>query len=142
MDTLGLGYRYEREGYQLARGLRYLPDFYVPAWDEFVEIKPALPSPAELRKAVALARQTLRGIYLLIGDPWPEEYTAWHLAGPRETFDLAWSPCRACWGKPRLVVPDPAGGTCFCGAQPSKDDALALQGAFLTARRQRFEAGA
>lgn len=39
-DALGIKYEYEKEGYDLGDGLYYLPDFYLPESNEFVEIKP------------------------------------------------------------------------------------------------------
>ena len=39
-DSLGLKYAYEPEGFALRNGSRYLPDFYLPHFDLFVEIKP------------------------------------------------------------------------------------------------------
>ena len=38
-SELGLKWNYEPEGYELPSG-RYLPDFYIPAWDAFLEMKP------------------------------------------------------------------------------------------------------
>lgn len=38
-DKLGIRYEYEKEGYDLGDGIRYLPDFWLPEQDCFVEIK-------------------------------------------------------------------------------------------------------
>lgn len=38
-DTLGIQYEYEPEGFKLSDGTMYLPDFYLPAFDYYVEIK-------------------------------------------------------------------------------------------------------
>lgn len=40
-DSLPLRYEYEPEGYELGGGARYLPDFYLPDIDTYIEIKPA-----------------------------------------------------------------------------------------------------
>ncbi len=39
-DALGVKWEYESEGYDLGNGMRYLPDFYLPQLDYYVEIKP------------------------------------------------------------------------------------------------------
>lgn len=38
-DALGIRYEYEREGYELPGGVRYLPDFWLPQQECFIEIK-------------------------------------------------------------------------------------------------------
>lgn len=38
-DTLGIQYEYEPEGFKLSDGTMYLPDFYLPTFDYYVEIK-------------------------------------------------------------------------------------------------------
>jgi hypothetical protein len=38
-DALGVKWTYEHEGFELPNGTRYLPDFYLPDFDEYVEIK-------------------------------------------------------------------------------------------------------
>lgn len=38
-DSLGIKYEYETEGYELSGGVKYLPDFYLPEFDKFVEVK-------------------------------------------------------------------------------------------------------
>jgi hypothetical protein len=38
-DKLKIKYEYENEGYELPSGKRYLPDFYLPTMDVFVEVK-------------------------------------------------------------------------------------------------------
>jgi hypothetical protein len=44
LTAVGLRWRYEVEGFTLAEaGLYYLPDFYLPDWDVYLEVKPDLP---------------------------------------------------------------------------------------------------
>ena len=38
-DTLRIKYHYEPEGYQLSNGSKYLPDFYLPDFDYYAEVK-------------------------------------------------------------------------------------------------------
>jgi len=66
-DALNQGFRYEPEGYNLERGLNYLPDFFLDA-GYFVEIKPYYPNSIEIRKAQLLAQQTRTKVYILYGD--------------------------------------------------------------------------
>jgi hypothetical protein len=40
LSELGIEWQYEAEGYQLANGEWYLPDFWLPGHDMFFEIKP------------------------------------------------------------------------------------------------------
>lgn len=42
-DAMGLRWQYEPEGYDLGDGLWYLPDFFLPDLDLFIEVKPPLP---------------------------------------------------------------------------------------------------
>ena len=39
-DALGVNYEYEPEGFELSNGDKYLPDFYLPELETFVEVKP------------------------------------------------------------------------------------------------------
>lgn len=38
-DMLAIKYQYEAEGYELTNGKSYLPDFYLPDYDMYVEVK-------------------------------------------------------------------------------------------------------
>lgn len=38
-DSLGIRYEYEPEGFVLSDGTYYLPDFYLPDFDMWVEVK-------------------------------------------------------------------------------------------------------
>ena len=40
-DALGIKWEYEKEGYDLGKAGRYLPDFWLPECNRFIEIKPA-----------------------------------------------------------------------------------------------------
>jgi hypothetical protein len=69
-DALGLPYEYEREGFDLGDGVRYLPDFWLPTIDAWYEIKPELPKDGPDPKLVRLAQRSRRDVYLCAGDPW------------------------------------------------------------------------
>ncbi len=65
--TLGVEYHYEAEGYNL-EGTPYLPDFYLPKQDCFVEIKGVNPTHEEVRKIKLLSLYTNKPAYLFAGD--------------------------------------------------------------------------
>lgn len=80
---LGIPYEYEREGYDLD-GLYYLPDFWLPEQQYWVEIKPIEPTPEEQQKLERLVQASGHNGYFCFGDiPWPAErsvYGAWDSA--------------------------------------------------------------
>lgn len=39
-DAAGIEWKYEQEGFEAEDGTRYLPDFYLPRFDTYVEVKP------------------------------------------------------------------------------------------------------
>jgi hypothetical protein len=81
-DTIRLPYTYEAEGYDLD-GTWYHPDFWVPAWRSFVEIKPVPPSSGEIEKCRKLATASRNRVLLFVGTPWEGEYKV-GLYEPRE----------------------------------------------------------
>jgi hypothetical protein len=52
LDELKVDFQYEHEGFEVAPGDYYLPDFYLPASDLYVEIKPSTTSDDEMDKAM------------------------------------------------------------------------------------------
>lgn len=40
LDFLAIEWRYEDEGYEISPGVRYLPDFFLPRQNIFIEVKP------------------------------------------------------------------------------------------------------
>lgn len=67
-DNLNIKAIYEPEGYILD-GILYLPDFYIPSWNLFVEVKGKTPTEAERQKCSSLARVTGSHVILVVGDP-------------------------------------------------------------------------
>lgn len=91
LDSLGFEWRYEEEGFELD-GVRFLPDFFVPAWRAWVEVKSgalidearrgeAGAVTAAREKAGLLHKHSGRRVLLLAGDPWPREHAAILFAG-------------------------------------------------------------
>jgi len=66
-DALKIPYSYEREGYDLD-GIWYLPDFWMPQQDCFIEIKPDKPTKIEERKASRLALASGKSVFVFSGD--------------------------------------------------------------------------
>lgn len=67
MDIIGCKYIYEPEGYDLGDGVYYCPDFYLPQFDSFLEIKPitgGFESPTD-----KFVRATKKTIYTFRGLP-------------------------------------------------------------------------
>ena len=54
-DALGIRYEYEKEGFELDDGTRYLPDFYLPEVKTWVEIKGPFPSQDDWEKCERFA---------------------------------------------------------------------------------------
>lgn len=105
-DCVNLKYQYEPDGYQIG-DIRYLPDFYLPDLDSFVEIKPYEPPIDELRKVQAFA--DYKSIILIVGQPYATfdrygagdslEYVARYyvpLPGPDKEHAL--------WGSPSVFI--------------------------------------
>lgn len=49
LNALDLEWEYEPEGFETPAG-NYLPDFWIPTWNTYLEIKPRHPTPSELEK--------------------------------------------------------------------------------------------
>jgi hypothetical protein len=74
-NHLGIRYEYEKEGYEFD-GVRYLPDFWLPEQDCWVEIKGANPTDEEVHKARLLAGGSGKPTFILYGSDFQpfEEY--------------------------------------------------------------------
>lgn len=68
-DALKVPYRYEAEGFDLG-GVRYLPDFFLPEQDCFVEVKGVKPTDEESDKAQRLANASDKRVFVFFGDCW------------------------------------------------------------------------
>jgi hypothetical protein len=65
-DALGIPWEYEKEGYEI-EGIRYLPDFWLPEQDCFVEIKGQEPTDDEIDKARLLALYAQKRVAMFYG---------------------------------------------------------------------------
>jgi len=68
MDSINVRFEYEGEGFAFD-GYAYLPDFFLPDMDCFLEIKPTDPSEEEVTKAILLCEHTGKNVYILVGQP-------------------------------------------------------------------------
>lgn len=68
-DTLGIPYEYELEGYEVAPGVCYLPDFYLPEHRCYAEVKGKRLTDEESSKVLNFVRSTNECIILLVGSP-------------------------------------------------------------------------
>jgi hypothetical protein len=65
-DNLEIKWEYEKEGYNL-QGELYLPDFYIPSLDCWIEIKGEAPGVRSERLAELLAKETGSPVYIFFG---------------------------------------------------------------------------
>lgn len=78
-DFLGIKYIYEKEGFDLRgielKGVWYLPDFWIPALDCWIEIKGEKPTDEAQKKAAMLCAGSHKTVAILAGRPWEYEGT-------------------------------------------------------------------
>lgn len=74
LGALNFKFVYEPDGYDLD-GVWYLPDFWVPDWKAFLEIKPQQPTQEQMGKCQSLSTLTGYKVLLIAGQPWIDEYT-------------------------------------------------------------------
>jgi hypothetical protein len=67
-DQLNIPFEYEKEGYDLD-GIWYLPDFWLPTLDCFIEIKGEYPSSEAQNKAQLLCINSHKNVYIFWGNP-------------------------------------------------------------------------
>lgn len=110
-DALRIPWVYEPEGFALGAGLAYLPDFYLPHLNCYIEIKPEAPSDHERDKAARLTVLTSRTVFIFFGQPghhfnggYPsgqsDSDSAWKIdvydGHGCEDYSYAWCVCQDC----------------------------------------------
>jgi hypothetical protein len=68
-DHMDIEWEYEREGFYLQDGQMYLPDFWLPDLDMWVEIKGKEPTTAELERCRMLRDGTGNDVAIFHGPP-------------------------------------------------------------------------
>ncbi len=146
LDALGIVWEYEKEGLDL-EGTWYLPDFWLPQLELWLEIKGAAPTEREMWKAALLNQITDKKVYIAHGDI-PRDVDHYYTDqapgmllfdhGCDTDFQYFWSLCRRC-----LKVGITNGGRsdylCACGhGHYTSLDERRLYTAYDAARRERF----
>lgn len=86
-DALKLDWAYEPEGFKIEGGKGYLPDFYFPKHDVYIEIKPLTVNHRELKKPVSLAFGNGKAIAIVAGNtPRAGAYQIAFCAGDEKCF--------------------------------------------------------
>ena len=162
-DTLGIEYLYEPEGYVLKppppseeEPIYYLPDFWLPKQNCWIEIKPVSPSDEEEDKATRLAYGSNKDVYIFWGQiPNPDTIAD---SGPSESDSAfahfagglgwdnhhVWCQCPKC-GLLGIQF-DARAGRLPCNCVPNEDKGYngaspALLDAYRRARTAQFEYG-
>lgn len=155
-DTLRVAWEYEKEGFRLTSG-PYLPDFWIPDLDSWVEIKPEDPTPLERNLADELAVATGKKVYIfctrlcLPSDDVDRETPSAEVLYPsRDHWDLnhQWCECKKC-GKLGIEYEGRADRiVCECNVDRWCDDCSYLNAdsprlieAYTAALSARFEHG-
>jgi hypothetical protein len=68
-QAAGMPYEYEKEGFELGRAGRYLPDFYLPMTETWIEVKPTDPNEHERECARILACDRDDYVDIVVGVP-------------------------------------------------------------------------
>lgn len=100
MDRIGVVWEYEPEGFQIGPTERYLPDFYLPQADAWLEVKPTW---QHNHKAGLLALHEPAPAVFLIA-PWDrardalghDAFTVTAIHGPTSMSSAVWVKCPAC----------------------------------------------
>ncbi len=133
LDTLRVQWEYEKEGYDLGDLGWYLPDFWLPGWKCFAEVKGQAFSEDEVRKCCRLNRLTGRSVILLSG--MPGDCPGHVVVGP-DPSDVWYVNWDASLGKGRLFY-DFSWGEVLARIEDSPEEDRAAN----VARSARFEHG-
>lgn len=154
MNHLGVPFFYEHEGYNLD-GVFYLPDFFLPVQNKFIEVKNPENVSASTDKASKLAMATGKWVYMFQAPPmFPERNfhdlegaMAFYPDGPPGACDYyyLWCQCQNC-GMYDIQFEGRA-GRIKCKCQKGSDrlhnaDTYRLKSAYDMAKSWRFEPGA
>lgn len=77
-DATGIPYEYEPEGFNTESGKKYLPDFYLPDNDIYVEVKPERPgADEEIKDAIIVMAHNNKKLVVLREIPYDNECNVW-----------------------------------------------------------------
>jgi hypothetical protein len=145
-DTLGIKYEYEAQGFDLGKSGYYLPDFWLPREEVWVEIKGTPPPVSDVHKMHSLCLGG-RPVLCLIGQPYQGEYfgciASMDIGGFQSITEIA--RCRKCdalnWLDERAPSWGSLGRCCPTDKHPAPEFDEALHAAYQAARQARFEHG-
>lgn len=127
-DALGIRHEYEPQGYRTSWG-NYLPDFWLPAFACFAEVKPIAFTREQLGKCAEIAHGTGFPFVLLVGQPSADWCELVHSDPTLSTPEYVHLPRSA--GKDRLWYG-------FEGQRPAAWEWPAVTAAVAAARSARF----
>ena len=97
-DALGIKYEYENEGYDLGEAGWYLPDFWLPKEEVFIEIRPSDKYIYDA-KCEALSLMTSKYVLYIAGSPYLHEYQiCLYENGKVDIEPFEFADCRRCRG--------------------------------------------
>lgn len=112
-DAAGIEYEYEIEGFEKENGMRYLPDFYLPDEDMYVEVKPPRKGALqEIRNAISFVGKQIDTLLILSNIP--------------NNTSLIWCYPVICWNAIERNL-----YTKYCPFLPAYDDDECLYGLYL-----------
>lgn len=100
-DELNIEWEYEKEGYKLD-DFSYLPDFWLPEYKYWLEVKGVSPTPDEVKKCQLLQDLTGYPVVLTVGQPHLNRNFVYYCesggsgGGYAETVNARWFFCNVC----------------------------------------------
>lgn len=95
-NELGVKYAYEDEGYVL-EGIPYLPDFWLPDLDCYVEVKGMKPTEEERHKARLLALYSQKSVFTFYGNIETPDFTIDRLSSYHDAPPSLWTGPKSHW---------------------------------------------
>jgi hypothetical protein len=163
-DAVGMQWEYEKEGYDLGNGIYYLPDFWMPEINTWIEIKPKSKKYGDDKdsgKPRLLSIKSVGKVVILYGAPGPVEffedtspYYGYALFGESGDYPYVWCECPYC-GVMDLQFEGRSARSkhednCFVNVHRANGeyfdknyntDSCRLESAYAAARSARFEHG-
>jgi hypothetical protein len=140
LDALGLEWEYEKEGYRLSNGVPYLPDFWLPEMECWLEIKGNEPTAEERVKALLLAEGTGCPVFVFVGLPSvsdPGKPTGFVAQEQEWVEGWVWRQCDRCGS---VALAHGKEGRCLaCHEGTTTEETKPLIAARNAARAARFE---
>lgn len=139
-DALGVPWSYEPEGYDLD-GVLYLPDFWLPTQQMWVEIKGNTPTLEERHKALLLAREGEHPVVIFSGSIACGVLGGVAVPSGFTPDAFVWGECSRCQ-EVNLIDLDCFRQICCCGGvRLYRLSSTRLRAAYDAARSARFEHG-